>query len=287
MAAATPKPWSRAVRVAERAIRQGLRHDVIGLSAELAYRFFLALFPFLIFLVALGAATAAALGQADPSRDVVRQLTGSLPPEASALIAPELERLIAGEHPALLSLGGILALVFATGGTNALIKALDRVGELTDHRTFVGRYALALAMTLVGAAGLVTATSLVIGGQLLLTRVLDASALGALAGILPFGGWLLSIVLVGAVAAMLYATLPARRPPVRAVLPGAIAFALAWTVATLGFGVYVTDFGRYSVTYGTLAGVAVLLIWLYLSALLLLAGAELNDALADERVEAA
>jgi membrane protein len=274
---------SRLVRIGEHAVRQGLRHDVIGLSAELAYRFFLALFPFLIFLVALGAAIAATLGQADPSRDVVRQLTASLPPEASALIAPELERLIAGEHPALLSLGGIFALVFATGGTNALIKALDRVAELADHRTFAGRYALALLMTLVGAAGLVVSTSLLVGGQLILSRALDASALGVLAGALPFGGWLVSLVLVGAVAAILYGLLPARRPRPRAVLPGATAFALAWTVATLGFGIYVTDFGRYSVTYGTLAGVAVLLIWLYLSALLLLAGAELNVALEDER----
>jgi membrane protein len=274
---------SRLVRIGEHAVRQGLRHDVIWLSAELAYRFFLALFPFLIFLVALGAAIAATLGQADPSRDVVRQLTASLPPEASALIAPELERLIAGEHPALLSLGGIFALVFATGGTNALIKALDRVAELADHRTFAGRYALALLMTLVGAAGLVVSTSLLVGGQLILSRALDASALGVLAGALPFGGWLVSLVLVGAVAAILYGLLPARRPRPRAVLPGATAFALAWTVATLGFGIYVTDFGRYSVTYGTLAGVAVLLIWLYLSALLLLAGAELNVALEDER----
>jgi membrane protein len=274
------------MRLGRRLVEQTLRDDILGLAAELAYRFFLALFPFAIFLAALGGSMAGWLGIADPAQWIVDQLASSLPPEASTLLVPELRHLVGTQHPALLSLGALFAVIFATSGTNALIKALDRTIEVRETRPLLRRYALAVVVTILGTAALILAAGLVIAGEVVATMAADASPFAPEAGRLaPVVGFVLSLAIVTGAAVAAFRVLPNRRTPIRDLLPGAVLGALGWFVMTAAFGFYVTHVGRYALTFGALAGVAIALIWFYLSALILLAGAELNDVLADLRAE--
>src|SRR5690606_25112208 len=88
------------------------------------------------------------------------------------------------------------------------------------------------------------------------------------------------LVLVGLAAAVIYWLLPDAGLKFRWISPGAALFVLGWFAATLGFGWYVSNFGSYNATYGALGGVVILMIWLYVSALMLLAGAEVNAMVA-------
>jgi membrane protein len=273
-------PLGQAAIVGRRTISQSLRDDVLGLSAELAYRFFLAIFPFGIFLAALGGFVADWLDIENPAQRAVDLLGGVLPEEAAGLVQSELQSVIDRQSAGLLSLGAVLALFFATGGTNAIIKAMNRAYSVKERRSFIGRYAMAVTLTIVAGAAIVSAFVLLVPVRLLARPLAEALGMGQAVGLVTqLMAGLGALVLVVAAATIVYRVAPNIRLPLRAVLPGAVLFAIGWLVATLGFAFYVGNFADYANTYGALAGVAITLIWFYASALILLVCAEVNEVL--------
>lgn len=257
-----------------------MRDDVLGLAAELAYRFFLALFPFTIFMTALGGFLAQQLQVQNPADQVVQLLGDLLPPEAAALVQAELERVIANQNAGLLSLGALLALFFATGGTKAIMKALNRAYGVEEGRAIWRRYVVAIALTLVAGGGILLAFVLFVPVRLIARHLAAAVGMGDFTGVIvdvlaALGALLLLVV----AASIVYRIAPNIRLPLRAVLPGAVLFALLWLAVTFGFGFYVSNFGNYANTYGALAGVAITLIWFYVSGLILLVSAEVNEVI--------
>src|SRR5262245_53175934 len=113
-------------RVARRLIRGIQRDDVSGLAAEIAYRFLFAVFPFGLFVSALGAFVASWLHIDNPAQQIVACLGDNLPPSIADSLRPELEQLLANARPGLLTFGAIAALWAATGGTNTLVKGIHR-----------------------------------------------------------------------------------------------------------------------------------------------------------------
>lgn len=151
----------------------------------------------------------------------------------------------------------------------AVILAYDE----DETRGFVRRKALALALT-VGAIGFVV----VLGLAAVAPPVLDALALSGPAGIVVgIGRWVVLAVLIGLALAIVYRFAPSRHAPrFRWVSIGAFVATVMWLLASFGFSVYVDTFGNYAKTYGSLAGVVVLLLWLWISVYAVLLGAELN-----------
>jgi membrane protein len=267
-----------------RVVRQSMRDDVMGLSAELAYRFFLSIFPFFIFLAALGSFIAAQLAIENPAEQAVELLGDTLPEEATTLIQGQLENIVDNHNPGLLSLGAILAVFFATGGTNAIIKALDRVYSVKETRPVWRTYPLAVMMTLLAGGTLIAAFMLLVPLRVFGPQV--AAFLGLAeerSTIIAIGGGVVAFVLLVAAAAYVYRVAPNIRLPLKSVLPGAILFALAWAIGTALFFVWVTEFGDYTTTFGALAGVVILLLWFYVSALIFLVAAEINEVLHELR----
>jgi len=258
------------------------RDDLLGLAAELAFRWFLSLFPFAIFLAGVGGAIARNLAVQNPAEVAKDRLTGVLPPEAASLIADELDRIIRADHAGLISFGMVAAIWFATGGTNAVIKALNRVFDVEETRPLVRRYAFAVALTVAAGLGLIAAVGLVVGGQLLTAQVIAIAGLPWNNTVATWAGWLLAAAVLFAVVVMLYRLAPNSRLSWRWIVPGAAAATVAWVVGTYLFGWYVSNLASYGATFGALAGVAVLLLWLYMTGFLLLLGAEIDDVLAAE-----
>ena len=124
-------------RIGRRFIHDVGRDDLAGLSAELAYRFLFAIFPFGIFVAALAAFVATAAGIDDPTGRILAALGDNLPPDVAQAVRPQLEAVIGTGRPDLLTIGAIAALWAATGGTNALIKAMNRAYEVEEARPLV------------------------------------------------------------------------------------------------------------------------------------------------------
>jgi membrane protein len=276
-------PLGRLRRTAVGLVRETLDDDVLGLSAELAYRWLLAVFPLAIMLAAISGIAASALSIDDPADQLIEAAGSSLPPEAAAAIRPQLERIFENQEGALLSLGLLLSVYAASSGMKALIKGLNRAYDVQDTRPFWRQTALALALTVLLGVAVVVSFVAFMAGQVAAQDI--AAAVGLedaavwLVEVLPFP---LAIVALGVATTFIYWAAPARRLAWRWVLPGVVLFVPGWIVATVGFSYYVANFGSYDDTYGALGGVIVLLVWFYLTALILLVGGELNAVLERE-----
>ncbi len=262
-------------------IRQLERHDTTGLAAELAFRFMFATFPFVLFIAALGAFLAQGLGVADPTARIVAALGNNIPSDLVGPLRTQLDRVLAHTEPALLSVGALLTLYSATGGINAVIKTMNRAFGVTEGRPMLRRIAVAMALTVLGGVGIVISATAIIGGTLVTADLADQVGIGdTMWSVLTFVRWpvAFAILLVAVGALFRYASIV--RPPWRWTITGAAAFAVSWLVVTFGFGLYVSRLGHFDATYGALGGVIVLMLWYYLSGILLVWAAELTALLA-------
>jgi membrane protein len=253
------------------------KDNVSVVAAGVAFYGFLALVPL------LGAIVLTYGMVADP-QTVVRhasELTAVLPAEVAGLVGDQLINVVqtsGGKKGFGLLLALALALWGARNAASSIITALNIAYEEEEKRGFLKVTVLALAMT-VGAVVL----ALLAGGAIALLTMLEhmLPGLGQIGIVL---GKVLTYLLLGAVAAGAAATM-FRYAPSRDkarwewLTPGSLFFAIIWILLTLAFGFYVSQFGNYGATYGSLSAVVVLLTWLYLSSYVLLFGAELNSEL--------
>jgi membrane protein len=264
-------------------VREIRDDDVLGLSGELAYRWLLAIFPLVIMIAAMAGFVAGSLGVDDPTDDIIDAAGSALPPEAAATIRPQLERILDNQDGALFSLGLLLTVYAASSGMKALIKGLNRAYDVEETRPFWRQMLIALALTVLLGTAAVFSFIVMVTGQVAATEVASAIGLAeAAAWLVEVAPFPLAILALGVASTFLYWAAPARHPHWRWVLPGVVVFVPGWIIATVSFSFYVANFGSYGDTYGALGGVIILLLWLYLTAFILLIGGELNAVLERE-----
>lgn len=263
--------WRQVVR---RAWRETRADGIPLLAAGVAFYGFLALFPTLIAAVTLYGLIA------DPAQveEQIRSLSEALPAESATLIGDQLREITRTSDRALglgLAVSLFGALFSASGGVANLVKAINLAYDEEETRGFVKLRALALLLTLGTVVFMVVAVGLVA----VLPVALDSLGLGgvgqAVAGVLRWVGLL--VFMTGALS-VLYRLAPDRNDPRFSwVTLGAAVATVLWLLGSAGFSLYVGNFGSYGKTYGTLAGVVVLMLWLFLTAFVVLFGAEINS----------
>ena len=275
------RPASQRIRA--RLIHSVKEDDLSGLSAEIAYRFLFAVFPFGLFAAALGAFAATYLRVDNPADEIIRGLGDNLPPSIADAIRPELQHLLSSARPDLVSVGAIAALWAATGGTNALVKGMHRAYDVDEIRPFLLRYVVAIGLTLLGAIGVVVSFVTIVGGAMLTEAIAARLGLGAMSStILWVLRWPAVFIMLTLAVSILYRYGPSVLVPWRWIVTGAAVFALGWLVATAGLGFYVGHVADYGATYGSLGAVIVLMLWFYVTAALMIFGAEVTATLAHE-----
>jgi membrane protein len=246
------------------------------IAGGVTYSVLLALFPALLALVSL-------YGLAfDPTQveKQVNAMSGVLPDSARGLISTELHQLVSASGGAL-STGAIIGVLFAlwtaSRGMSGMMSALDIAYGETETRSFIRFNLVALAMTLALIVGGVLAIGLVAGVPAVASALDSTGAGGLVKWVVLIGEWPVLMIVIMTLLAVLYRFAPDRHPPRwRWVTPGAIIGTLLWIIGSILFSVYVANFSNYNATYGSLGAVVVLLTWLYLSAFVVLLGAEIN-----------
>jgi membrane protein len=260
-------------QILKRAWAEAKADQVPLLAAGVAFFGFLALFPAMI------AAVAAYGLVADPAqiRSQARNLAAAVPASARDLLMQQMDSLTAAPRQSL-GIGLVIALAAAlwsaSGGIGYLLSAVNLAYDEEETRGFVRRKALALVMTLGAilfvllAVGLLTLGPAIIGGG-------EVSAPVRI--LLQVVRVVLGVVLISVALAVIYRLAPDRDAPrMRWVSIGAAVATVVWLIASIGFSLYVETFGNYAKTYGSLSAVAVLMLWLWLSAYAVLLGAEIN-----------
>ena len=246
------------------------------IAAGCAFYGLLGLFPAITALVAVYGL------MADPS--TIEQQIGSL----GAVVPPEAVTLIKNQAHAVASAGStklswsaalalLLALYGATSGVKTFFEALNIAYEEQETRSFIRLNLVAFLFTAAGIVGVTIVITVIVGMPI----ALDYLPLGPLGlWLVGLGSWLLVSVLVLIGLALLYRFGPSRAPARwRWVTPGSLLAAVLWLLGSLAFSIYVAKFAAYGQTYGALGGVVVLLMWLFISAFVILLGAELNAEL--------
>lgn len=265
-----PISWSELGR---RTAKEVVADDCLGLAAQLAYYLFLALFPAILFLLALGSF----FPLQDLAGDLVRVLGPIASQEVISIIADQIRRISEAEEGGLLTFGVVAALWSSSAAMVAATSALNAAYDIEEGRPWWKVRLIAIGLTIALAVFLLLSVSLVLAGPEI------AEYLGRTLRMGPLVEWSWKILqwpvvfaLVSVGIAIVYYAAPDAEQEWIWISPGALVATVLWLAASLGFRVYVTRFSDYNAAYGALGGVMVLLLWLYVSSLAILVGAEMN-----------
>ena len=265
-----PRGWWQVVR---RAFKESSADNVPILAAGVAFFGFLAIFPAIIAAITLYGIFA------DPQTVAaqVRDLSAALPEQAQPILADQLQS-VASTSGGALGFGLVVSLLAAvwsaSSGTGNLLKAINIAYDEDESRGFLKVRGIALALTL-GAIVFVLLTLTLVAVVPVVLNVLPLGPVGTvLAQVLR---WVLLVALVVAALAVTYRIAPDRdQPRFSWVTTGSLVATVLWIIGSIAFSLYVNNFGSYNKTYGAIAGVVVLMLWLYLTSYIVLLGAEVN-----------
>ena len=275
----TKGPKRSAFFVLRRTIRELQDDGGMDLAAALTYFAVLAIFPGMIALLAL----VGVLGQAEESVDkIVEVLTPLVSESRLTSITNTLNDLLSSQGAGLALIIGVLGAIWsASGYVGAFSRAMNRIYEVEEGRPFWRMRPMQLFVTITTLALCVVALVILIVSGPLAESVGTALGIGDdLVVVWGYAKWPLLAIVVMMVVALLYHVTPnVDFPRFRLISVGAFVAILVWLVASIGFSYFVANFSSYDQTYGSLAGVVVALLWLWITNLALLFGAELDAEL--------
>ncbi|WP_342559899.1 YihY/virulence factor BrkB family protein [Psychrobacillus sp. FSL W7-1457] len=256
------------------------RTDITGFAAQLAYFFLLSLFPLLIFLVTL--LPYLNLDEAQ----IFRFLENYAPGEVYTLIEGTISDVLVSRNGGLLSIGILGTIWSASNGMNAIVKSLNRSYDIVETRPFFIVRALSVVFTLLMILLFAVALVLPVFGQQIGTILF--SYFGFQDDFVNLWNnirWTLSPIIMFIVLAALYWIVPNIKLGLISVFPGAAFATLGWIIVSLGFSFYVSYFGNYSATYGSIGGIIILMLWLYISGIILLVGGQINSVMQERKLQ--
>lgn len=285
-----------------RVYRQIWEDNVLVWASALAYSWLFAVFPFILFLLTLIPYLPA---QAKESARhsihyAIEQLPGSEAGDATtrssfsaretvaSFVIPRMNRMLDQPHKGLLSIGLIITLWAASGGMATTMSALDKCYDIEKSRPFYISRPLAILMTIVVASLILTVVMLLPIGTLLRNWTLNHTSFlrieslvssfnGAIIFIFDASRWIIAVILMFLALAIVYHFGPSYRGRWQSITPGSVFCVVVWIGLGMGFRYYIERYGKYNETYGTVGGVAILLLLFYLDAVVLLVGAEINS----------
>ena len=267
--------WRQWIDIGVAAGRSALADHMTLLASALSYSSFFAI-PSLL-LLAIGIFTLA--GSAATIDSLIAALHGAVPAEALDLFGDSLKQINQRAHTSVLLIvvGSLLALWSLTGAMSAFMTAIELAYARRDPRSFLRRRLVALELVGFFLLALVLVGGLLVFGPTLSGWVGEKTDAGSLVSWIWWAAeWPLLIgALLGILTVMLWLA-PAKRPSWQVLLPGALLATVIWIVASGGFAFFTATYGTYNKTWGSLSAVIVTLVWLWLTSLALLLGAELN-----------
>ncbi len=243
-------------------------------ASAIAFNFFLALFPMILFFFSL----IPYIPIEDFQAELMRLLEDMLPQNAFLAVQDTLEEIVTRQRFDLLSIGFIAALYFSTNGITSLITAFNASYHSFKERGWLSQRLIAIALVCILSTIIVSAVLLLIFSKDALNYLLEHRLIsdGITYYLLLIGQWIVIMALFFSATSVLYYFAPSRRVQFRFVSAGAILASLLMILTSWGFSFYVNNFSQYNKLYGSIGTLLVILMWIYFNALVLLIGFELN-----------
>jgi membrane protein len=258
-----------------------VRHEGLELSGYMSFMAILALFPFLIFVVAL----AGLIGQAEGAGKFINLGLDFVPPGVAKVLAPAIANIIAHPRGDLVTFGILFSIWSASSGVEALRSLLNRCYEVGETRPAYFLRLQSVVFVVLGAIVIVVTSLTIVLGPAIERLVVELFPAAALVDHeiwlrMRYGVAIPTMVLV---LILLHDFLPNRKARLAEIWPGALITTLLWLAGAAAFQVYVDNFGTYDVTYGSLGGIVLSLLFFYLAGVIFGFGAEVNAAIIRRR----
>ncbi len=248
--------------------------DICALSAQTTFYILMSLFPFLLFLLNMLSFTPVSVPE------FISNIKKFMPDDVAAFFSNAVLEIVAAKSPALLSLSAFVTLISASVGISAISRGLNKAYDIEETRPFLKIRGASLIFTIgIAVMVLTTLLFLIFGdliGEYIFRHFADTEALLRLWSYLRYAVPVGMMILL---FTLLYICVPARRIRFSEALPGSLFSTAGWIIVSVIFSVYVNNFASYAKIYGSIGGIIVLLIWLYLSCMILLIGGEINATL--------
>ncbi|NLY45291.1 MAG: YihY/virulence factor BrkB family protein [Tissierella sp.] len=248
---------------------------VFASGTQLAYFLILSMFPFIIVFLNILSYTPLV------REDVLGGLIMYLPLETQKLIEGFVSEITISSGQGLLSVAAILGLWTASSGLKAVIKAINRAYDYKESRSFIRLKLISLLFTVALLILMLLVFLTLVFGEVLGNKLFSLFGRADLfIQLWAYFRIIIPLVYMVLIFALLYKFSPCTSKineiPLGTTLPGAIFASLGWMLISIFFSYYVNNFGRYAVTYGSLVGIILLLIWLYISSIIIILGGEIN-----------
>ncbi|MGI9034471.1 MAG: YihY/virulence factor BrkB family protein [Pyrinomonadaceae bacterium] len=263
------------VRIYEKAFDE----DVFSSSAQVAFYFLFALFPLLLFLINIFGLV---LGKSNDMRlELFGYLRQVMPASAFDLVSKTLDEVVKGSSGGKLTLGILITLYSASAGIDSLRIALNAVYKLKEEREWWKRKLMSLVLTLAFGVLIFVALGIIFYGSQFVNLILGRLGLPISSPILlKLLAFVIALGVLMLTFAMLYYYVPNHKEPRwQWITPGSIVTIALWYLLSKGFGLYLHYFDSYAKTYGSLGAMIILMLWLYLTALVILIGGTMNAVL--------
>jgi len=253
---------------------------VMAFAGNLTYKALFAVFPFFTFLLSL----LGLFNATDLVNTMVDKLSGVAPQSATDFIEGQLLSITQSQAESAFTFGAIISILLAlwgiSGAFRSVMEAMNVMYEVEEDRPFWKVYGLSIFMSLAVAVLLLGALVLVVFGESIGVTVADLVGLGSVfATIWSIVQWPVVALVVLFAFALIYYFAPAAKQRFRWISPGSILAFVFWLIFSLLFSLYASMAGSYNETYGSLAGVIILMLYVYYSALIMLVGAEMNQVI--------
>jgi membrane protein len=253
---------------------------VAAFAGHLTYLGLFAIFPFLVFLFSL----LGIFGAEGLVNELLGRASATVPKEALDLVEGPIRRAAEGRAQAGYTVGALIAILGSlwavSGAMRATMDAMNQMYDVEDRRGLVKRYLTSIGLSLVVALLLIAALVLVVGGTAIAEAVARATGAGrALVWTWSVLQWPVLAAFVAGAFGLIYYAAPDVKQRWRWLAPGTVLALGLWLVFSLAFSLYVNNFGKYNAIYGALAGVAILMLYMYYSSFILLIGAEMNQVI--------
>lgn len=245
--------------------------DLAAMSAQVSYYLILAFFPFLFFLINLLSFTPI------PNRLLTSNLSLILPQGSALVVNNILVHTLEAKSTTILVLGMLGSLWAASRGMAAIIRGLNHSYGVKENRSFL-KLILTALMSVIGLTGIIISSFfMLVLGRIIGAYIFDlVGAKTLFYSVWTFLRYTLSLILMIVTFYLMYRYLPNRRLNFNHIIVGTLFTTFGWILGSLVFSYYINHFGSYELIYGSLGGVFALIVWLYISTLIFLLGAELN-----------
>ena len=253
---------------------------VMAFAGNLTYKALFAIFPFFTFLLSLlGLFNATEL-----VNTMIQNLSGVLPESATGFIEGQLLSITRSQAESAFTIGAIISILLAlwgvSGAFRSVMEAMNVMYEVEEDRPAWKKYGISIFISLAVIVLMLTALGIVVFGRTLGGGLADAVGLGSVfQTVWTIVQWPIVACIVLFTFAVVYYFAPAAKQKFRWISPGAVLAFVFWLVFSLLFSFYAGNFGSYNETYGSLAGVIILMLYIYYSAVIMLIGAEMNQVI--------